>query len=81
MRTCRECGCKDSLACLGGCFWVGLDICSSCFDDLQKYHELYPDKCEKPSISKELITLLQTPGINSKAMVIEILTNLQEYEI
>lgn len=28
-RTCRECGCTDSLACVGGCWWVQPDLCSA----------------------------------------------------
>ena len=29
-RTCRGCGCTDSAACKGGCWWVEADLCSSC---------------------------------------------------
>ena len=33
VRTCRECGCTDDEACLGGCGWVGEDdLCTSCDD-------------------------------------------------
>ncbi len=28
--VCRECGCTDEDACLGGCYWVEVDLCSSC---------------------------------------------------
>jgi hypothetical protein len=27
---CRVCGCTNDRACLGGCWWVGLDLCSAC---------------------------------------------------
>ncbi len=27
---CRDCGCSDHNACLGGCGWVEEDLCSSC---------------------------------------------------
>ena len=27
---CRECGCTDTRACEGGCWWVEPDLCSSC---------------------------------------------------
>lgn len=27
---CRKCGCSDNNACLGGCFWVEEDLCSTC---------------------------------------------------
>lgn len=30
---CRECGCSDNNACLGGCYWVQPDLCSSCAPD------------------------------------------------
>ncbi len=29
-RTCRKCGCTDTHACEGGCFWVDSDLCSTC---------------------------------------------------
>lgn len=29
-RRCRVCGCTDTHACAGGCFWVGSDLCSRC---------------------------------------------------
>lgn len=29
-RTCRNCGCTDSQACAGGCWWIEADLCSSC---------------------------------------------------
>jgi hypothetical protein len=40
-RTCRGCGCTDDHACLGGCWWVDLDLvgiaggplCSTCARD------------------------------------------------
>lgn len=30
VRTCRICGCTDTQACEGGCWWVGTDLCSAC---------------------------------------------------
>ena len=32
-RTCRICGCTDSKACEGGCFWVMPEICSKCITE------------------------------------------------
>ena len=29
-RTCRDCGCTDHRACFGGCWWVQINLCSSC---------------------------------------------------
>jgi hypothetical protein len=29
-RECRQCGCTDARACLGGCYWVAADLCSTC---------------------------------------------------
>lgn len=29
-RACRMCGCTDTHACEGGCFWVETDLCSAC---------------------------------------------------
>ncbi len=29
-RICRVCGCTDSYACPGGCYWVDWDLCSAC---------------------------------------------------
>jgi len=29
-RFCRTCGCTDSRACPGGCWWVEPDLCSAC---------------------------------------------------
>lgn len=29
-RACRQCGCTDLMACLGGCHWVETDLCSKC---------------------------------------------------
>lgn len=29
-RTCRVCGCTAARACLGGCWWVSVDVCSAC---------------------------------------------------
>lgn len=31
-QRCLVCGCTDDLACPGGCWWVALDLCSSCLD-------------------------------------------------
>lgn len=31
-RKCRVCGCTDSHACTGGCYWVERDLCSQCAD-------------------------------------------------
>lgn len=28
--ACRVCGCTDSAACPGGCWWVEEDLCSAC---------------------------------------------------
>lgn len=28
--TCRICGCTENNACMGGCYWVQPDLCSSC---------------------------------------------------
>jgi hypothetical protein len=28
--ACRCCGCTDSEACPGGCYWIESDLCSSC---------------------------------------------------
>jgi hypothetical protein len=33
---CRVCGCTDSHACPGGCWWVQDDLCSSCADAFAK---------------------------------------------
>lgn len=30
VRRCRVCGCTDTQACAGGCWWVGRDLCSAC---------------------------------------------------
>lgn len=27
---CRVCGCTDQYACIGGCYWIEPDLCSSC---------------------------------------------------
>ncbi len=29
-RTCQVCGCTDAMACPGGCWWVGPELCSAC---------------------------------------------------
>ena len=29
-RACRVCGCTDAAACLGGCSWIDIDLCSRC---------------------------------------------------
>ena len=29
-RACRVCGCTDAHACVGGCHWIGADLCSEC---------------------------------------------------
>lgn len=29
-RACRVCGCTTNRACVGGCWWVARDLCSSC---------------------------------------------------
>lgn len=28
--VCKTCGCTDSRACPGGCYWVGVGLCSRC---------------------------------------------------
>jgi len=33
-RKCRVCGCDWNHACLGGCSWVGDDLCSRCFSKM-----------------------------------------------
>lgn len=30
VRTCRVCGCTDTLACEGGCSWANANTCSRC---------------------------------------------------
>jgi hypothetical protein len=30
VRRCRDCGCDDDHACAGGCWWVDIDLCSTC---------------------------------------------------
>jgi hypothetical protein len=32
-RVCRVCRCTDEAACLSGCWWAEVDLCSSCADD------------------------------------------------
>ncbi len=27
---CRACGCTENFACVGGCYWVEVDLCSGC---------------------------------------------------
>ncbi len=34
-RICKGCGCTDSHACEGGCFWVTDNLCSKCYDKKQ----------------------------------------------
>jgi len=34
VRACRVCGCTESNACRGGCWWVGRDLCSACAPEL-----------------------------------------------
>ncbi|MDD5360481.1 MAG: 3'-5' exonuclease [Sulfurovaceae bacterium] len=29
-RRCRVCGCTDDHACIGGCYWVEIDLCCNC---------------------------------------------------
>lgn len=29
-RACRVCGCTQNRACLGGCWWIDIDLCSAC---------------------------------------------------
>lgn len=47
--VCRVCGCTDRRACPDGCFWVELDLCSSCVeeahmvDDQARFDEDDPD--------------------------------------
>jgi len=33
MGKCINCGCTDTHACLGGCYWVAPNKCSKCFDE------------------------------------------------
>jgi len=33
---CRECGCSNLNACLGGCAWIEEDLCSSCYKPEKK---------------------------------------------
>lgn len=35
-QQCRVCGCTDSNACLEGCEWIELDLCSNCFTAAQE---------------------------------------------
>lgn len=32
VRRCRVCGCTDTEACEGGCYWVEYNLCSNCVD-------------------------------------------------
>jgi hypothetical protein len=32
-RRCLSCGCSDQESCVGGCAWVGPELCSSCKED------------------------------------------------
>lgn len=29
-RKCKVCGCTDGHACVGGCYWVSVNLCSKC---------------------------------------------------
>lgn len=33
-KRCRVCGCTDSNACDGGCFWIAPDLCSVCYYEM-----------------------------------------------
>ncbi len=34
IRKCRVCGCTEDHACEGGCYWVELDLCSACEEQM-----------------------------------------------
>ena len=36
MDKCRDCGCTDEHACLGGCYWVEPNLCSACWRGAMK---------------------------------------------
>ncbi|MCP1375363.1 hypothetical protein [Dyella lutea] len=33
VRCCHVCGCTETNACAGGCWWIGPDLCSACGRD------------------------------------------------
>jgi len=37
-RICRICGCTQNNTCLGGCWWVDVDLCSSCAESAFSKH-------------------------------------------
>ena len=44
VRCCRICGCWDEDACVGGCAWSSVDLCSACDADLDAVVTAYPGR-------------------------------------
>ncbi len=48
---CRVCGCTEERACVGGCSWAEVDLCSTCEEAIQviagymdNAHRFFPGK-------------------------------------
>lgn len=48
-RFCRVCGCTESNACEGGCYWVEPDLCSRCLPRVPRVLELAAHRVEVTS--------------------------------
>lgn len=65
---CQVCGCTDTHACLGGCYWIAEELCSNCGVVISK------------PLMEELIDKLHQDGMNSKKVVADVLQDiLNEY--
>jgi hypothetical protein len=58
LRYCRVCGCTDEVACIGGCFWSGPELCSTCDAAAPKAAGIVCPACE----SREIVPRWMEPS-------------------
>jgi hypothetical protein len=66
---CKICGCTDTNACEGGCYWVAEELCSKCLDKvLQEHTRLNQDK---ELLIKYLEEKIKKIGISDTDLIIK----------
>ena len=61
-KTCKNCGCTDEQSCPEGCYWVGKNMCSSCYPEQKKFEA--EDISKKDTSCKKCMKELQKDDKN-----------------
>ncbi len=71
MARCRFCGCTDGKGCLGGCYWVGPNICSNCVMKIPGIEKELKKYLDDPAADEIIVTIKNKDKSSSKFIVIK----------